>query len=110
MSNSKLQMRDAELIRVFSEFGFSSRQLAAEYGVHADTIRNVLHFKSFNPSAVHPYRQNKRRKLNDDQVRLIRRLKNDGLGEQAIAKKLGGTVHRSTVRQVMHGVTYQDIL
>ena len=102
-------MRDAELIRVFHEFGFSPRKLASEYEVHTDTIRNVLNRRSFNPPAGHLYRQSKHRKLSPWQVHWIRQWASNGLGEQAIAKKLDGAVHRSTVRQVMQGITYQDV-
>lgn len=103
-------MRDAEYIRVFHEFGFSHRQLALEYDVHTDTIRNVLHYKSHNPAVSRTGRRNKNRKLADEQVLRIRELTASGHGEQAIARKLGNVVSRSTVRQVMQGITYQDVV
>lgn len=43
----KLTQLDADMIRVFSEFGFSKPQLAQEYHIHTDTVRNVLNYKSF---------------------------------------------------------------
>lgn len=103
--SKKLRMRDAELIRVFAEFGFTPRQLAREYDVHADTVRNVVKGTSFKPGGP---RVNQR-KLNPEQVRQIRTLAAEGHREQFIARKLGYVVRRGTVRQVIHGITYKDV-
>lgn len=102
-------MRDAELIRVFAEFGYRTGELATEYDVHPDTIRNVVKGSSFKPEGHKSRGQCNRRKLNDSQVRYVRELAAQGLGEQAIAKRLNGVIGRSTVRQVMSGKTYQDV-
>jgi len=102
-------MRDAELIRVFAEFGFTTGQLAREYDVHRDTIRNVVKGASFRPEGHRSRGQCRYRKLSAEQVRHIRALAAGGFGEQAIARKLNGIVGRSTVRQVMAGTTYRDV-
>jgi transposase len=104
--NSKLTSRDASFIRLFEEFGFSKPQLAEEYGVHVDTIRNVVRGKSFRGGVT----RNKNRKLNDEQVRQIHELAAQRFGEARIAKALGGVVSRSTVRQVMSGKSYKDVV
>ena len=103
--NRKLTNMDAEFIRLFDEFGFPKSQIAREYGVHVDTIRNVVLGKSFKGSVL----RNKNRKLSDDQVRQIREWAAEGFGEARIAKKLGGIIGRSTVRQVITGHSYQDV-
>lgn len=107
--SKKLRMRDAELIRVFAEFGFTPRQLAREYDVHADTVRNVVKGTSFKPGPHKGSPHANQRKLNPEQVRQIRTLAAEGHREQFIARKLGYVVRRGTVRQVIHGITYKDV-
>lgn len=107
-------MRDAEFIRVFAEFGFSHRQLANEYGRHPDTIRNILHYTSHDPARTRESRRNKNRKLADEHVLHVREWTTTcNFGEQKISRLLretfGVEVSRSTVRQVMQGLTYQDV-
>jgi transposase len=109
-------MRDAEFIRVFHEFGFSQRQLAREYRRHTDTIRSILHYSSHNPDSGSPNggHRNKNRKLEDEHVRFVRLRATEGQGEQKISMGLKEVfsveVSRSTVRQVMQGITYQDVV
>jgi len=103
--NCKLTSQDAELIRVFHEFGISKPKLAQEYGVHLDTIRNVVNGKSFRGQPV----RSKKRKLTDDQVRQVHSWAAEGLGEVRIAKKLDNIVARSTVRQVINRQSYRDV-
>jgi len=102
----KLTPVDAEWIRVFAEFGFSKRDLSKEYGVHVDTVRNILNGTSFNGD---PRKRVQPRKLTDEQVRFIREQMALGHKEQAIARMLQGVVGRSTVRQVMEGKSYADV-
>lgn len=102
----KLTPTDAEWIRLFAEYGFSKRSLSKEYGVHADTIRNILNGTSFNGD---PKKRVQERKLTDEQVRFIRQQVKLGHKEQAIARMLQGVVGRSTVRQVMEGKSYADV-
>lgn len=104
----KLDMRDAGFIRVFYEFGISHGKLAREYEVHTDTIRNVLHGKSFNPEAPPPPRSSLR-KLSSEQVRMIRRWHAEGESDGRIRELLGGYVTKSTIRQVISGKTYKDV-
>lgn len=98
-------MRDAEFIRVFYEFGFTKPQIAREYGIHVDTVRNVVIGKSFSGQ---PMRSSKR-KLTDDQARQVREWAAEGLGEVKISRNLDGLIGRSTVRQVVNGLSYQDV-
>ncbi len=102
----KLTPLDAEWIRLYAEFGFSKRALSKEYGVHVDTVRNILNGTSFNGD---PKKRVQPRKLTDEQVRFIREEMKKGSKEQAIARMLQGVVGRSTVRQVMEGKSYQDV-
>lgn len=108
--NSKLSPLDAEFIKVFEEFGFTKPQLAREYGVHVDTVRNVLNGKSFHGPAP----RSKQRKLTDDQARQVLRWAGEGLGEVKIQRGLlreyGVRIGRSTVRQILHGQSYQDVV
>jgi transposase len=97
---------DADFIRVFYEFGFTKKQLAQEYQVHVDTIRNVISGKSFQGIT----QRSRHRKLNDDQVRQVRAWAAQGLGEVKISKLLGGLIGHSTVRQVMNRESYQEIV
>jgi len=106
--NSKLTRRDAEFILVFYEFGFTKPELAREYGVHVDTIRNVLKGKSFQGRPL----RSSRRKLTDDQARQVLAWAAEGVGEVRIQKRLraqGTEIGRSTVRQVINGQSYQDV-
>jgi transposase len=103
--NSKLTDRDANFIRVFHEFGFTKPQLAREYGIHVDTVRNVITGRSFHGQPA----PSKSRKLTDDQVRQVRLWSGEGLGEVRIAKRLGNVIARSTVRQIVHRKSYQDV-
>jgi hypothetical protein len=105
----KLTMRDAEFIRVFAEFGYKPVPLAKEYKVHPDSVRNILLGKNFKPGSDVP-RVNAHRKLADDQVRRIKQLAAEGHGEHHIWNAMDRVVGRSTVRQVMNGVTYQDVV
>lgn len=91
--------------------GFTLRQFAAEYGVHIDTIRNVINGNSFSdgPKPARGDGHRRMRKLTDDQVRTIRKMAGEGLGEHAISSQLGKPVHRATIRQVMMRKTYQDV-
>lgn len=102
----KLSATDAEWIRLYAEFGFSKRSLSKSYGVHVDTVRNILNGTSFNGD---PKKRVQERKLTDEQVRFIRQQMKKGLKEQAIARLLQGVVGRSTVRQVMEGKSYADV-
>jgi len=98
------------MIRVFKEAGYTTGQLAREYGVHADTIRNVVKGASHAPGKNSKLDGHRRlRKLTDDQVRVIRRMAGEGFGEHAISRQLGKVVHRATIRQVMRRQTYQDV-
>jgi transposase len=113
---TRLQFRDAEFIRVFHEFGFSHRQLAREYKRHTDTIRNILHGNSHKPGssrAGSPGHRNDNRKLQDEHVRFVRLRAKEGQGEKRITvglkENFGVEVSRSTVRQVMTGITYRDV-
>ena len=103
--NCKLTSQDAEFIRVFHEFEISSSKLAKEYGVHVDTIRNIVNGKSFQGNPL----RSKQRKLTDDQARQVREWAAAGLGEVKIAKNLGGIIGRSTVRQIINNESYQDV-
>lgn len=109
MRGKRLMMGDAELIRVFAEFGFRTGQLAREYDVHPDTIRNIVKGASFKPGGRGGRGPNKKRKLNEGQVRQIREWAAEGHGEQTISMKLDGVIRRSTVRQVIDGKTYKDV-
>lgn len=102
----KLSATDADWIRVFAEFGYTKRALAKEYGVHVDTVRNILNGTSFNGD---PKKRTQPRKLTDEQVRFIREQVRLGHKEQAIARMLQGVVGRSTVRQVIEGKSYSDV-
>jgi len=102
-------MRDAEFIRLFAEFGYTAGQIAREYDVHPDTVRNVIRGNSFKPEGHRSRGQCNHRKLNAAQVRYIRELAATGLGEQAIARKINNVIGRSTVRQVMSGKTYREV-
>ena len=104
--SQKLLTRQAEMIKVFAEFGFTRQQLAVEYGVHPDTIRNILRGTSFAGEGS----RRKDRKLSDDQVRQIRAWAAEGHKEQKIAGLLGNVISRSTVRQVIVGKSYQDVI
>ena len=103
--NCKLTSRDAEFIRVYHEFGIAKTKLAREYGVHVDTIRNVINRVSFKGGPV----RSKMRKLTDDQVRQVHAWSAQGLGEVKIQRNLGGIIGRSTVRQVINGESYRDV-
>lgn len=102
----KLTPLDAEWIRLYAEFGFSKRTLSKEYGVHVDTVRNILNGTSFNGD---PKKRTQERKLTTEQVRFIHRQVALGHKEQAISKMLKGVVGRSTVRQVIEGKSYADV-
>lgn len=104
--NCKLSQRDADFMRLFHEFGFTKSQLAGEYGVHVDTVRNVILGKSFRGEPL----RSSRRKLTDDQARQVLAWAAAGLGEVKIAQNLGGVIGRSTVRQVINRESYQDVL
>lgn len=111
--SSKLAMRDAELIRVFREFGFTTRQLANEYQVDPDTVRNIVNGKSFTGETRKKGLLTghvKHRKLTADQVRKIRALAAEGFGEQKIEKLIGRVVAHGTIRQVVSRKTYQDVV
>lgn len=103
--NCKLTSRDAEFMRLFHEFGFTKPQLAKEYKVHIDTVRNVLIGKSFRGEPL----RSARRKLTDDQARQVLAWAAAGLGEVKIQRNLGGIIGRSTVRQVINRESYQDV-
>lgn len=106
----KLQQYDADLIRVFSEFGFTKRALAGEYDVHIDTVRNILNNRSFTGGKSGGGKVNlANRKLNDDQVRFIHAQAALGHKEQKIASLLGNVVSKSTVRQVIEGRSYAEV-
>src|ERR1700757_1783703 len=98
---SKLTHDQADMIRVFKEAGYTTGQLAKEYGVHADTIRNVVKGASFTAEPKDPKLDGHRRlrKLTDDQVRVIRKMAGEGFGEHAISRQLGKGVHRATIPQ-----------
>lgn len=101
----KLTASQAEMVRVFAEFGYTKAALAREYGVHVDTVRNILRGTSFNGTT--PPRKD--RKLDEEQVLWIRQWAADDLSDTMIVKKLGGVVSRSTVRQVVEGRSYRDV-
>lgn len=101
---SKLTPYDATMIPVFREF-FSRSEVAREYGVHRDTIRNVEKGVSFSTLVS----RRKDRKLSDDEIRQIRLWEGQGHREHAITTLLENKVSRSTVRQVLNGQSYQDV-
>lgn len=107
--NCKLSSQDADFMRMFYEFGFTQSQLAREYEVHPDTVRNVVTGRSFKGG---PPRRSKKRKLTDDQARQVHKWADEGFGEVRIQRKLhsqGIEIGRSTVRQVINGQSYQDV-
>lgn len=105
----KLEPAQAEMIKVFREFGFTKAALGREYGVHVDTIRNIDKGVSFNGGAP----KRKDRKLSDDDIRFIRAKGASGIKEQQISNLLRTErnieVSRSTVRQVLNGKSYKDV-
>lgn len=106
--NFKLTSRDAEFIHLFHEFGFKKPQLAKEYEVHLDTIRNVLNGKSHHGKPL----RNSLRKLTDDQARQVLAWSAEGLGEIRIQNRLkaqGIEIGRSTIRQVIKRQSYQEV-
>lgn len=106
----KLPTRDAEFIRLFAEFGFTYVAIARAYELHPETVSNVVRGKSHKREGYAGSKPRLRlRKLNDEQVRKIRKLAAEGHGEQYIARQIGYAVQRSTVRQVMDGKTYKDV-
>ena len=107
--STKLEMRDAEFIRLFKEFGeWTPPQIARAYDVHPDTVRNILYGKSFKPEGHRKDGHRQQRKLTDEQVRTIRELSAAG-HKNCISRHLGKKVSRATVRQVVLRHTYQDI-
>ena len=106
--SQKLRQDQADMIRVFSdELHVSKAALAREYGVHVDTVRNILNYKSFTGAEKKPSGQP--RSLTDEQVRFIKAQARKGYKESAITKMMRGVAHKSTVRQVLEGKTYQDV-
>lgn len=102
-------MRDAEFIRLYAEFGFRTTDIAREYEVHPDTVRNILKGRSFRPEGHRPRTVNAR-KLTPDQVRFVRAKAAAGYKQEAISQALGGIVKRGTVRQLVNGQTYRDVV
>lgn len=107
---SKLTRDQADMIRVFKEFGYRTGQLAQAYEVHPDTIRNVVKGASFTTKDPSQDGHRRLRKLTDDQVRIIRKMAGEGYGEHAISRELNKVVHRATIRQVMRRQTYKDVV
>lgn len=106
--SQKLTADQAEMIRVFREElpWVSKADLGREYGVHADTIRNIEKGVSFNDTTA----RRADRQFSDDQVREIRRLAGTGLKEQAIKVKMNLSQSRSTIRQVVTSKSYRDVV
>lgn len=101
----KLTADRAEMILVFRRY-FSRAAVAREYGVHPDTIRNVENGTSF---AREPSRR-KDRKLTDDEVRRVHAWGSQGFKEAKIAGLLDNKVSRSTVRQILAGKSYKEVV
>ena len=108
MVSQKLTQAEADMIRVFAEETRATRHtLAAEYDVHPDTIRNILNGKSFTGSSPASRRD---RKLSDEQVFQIRALSKLGNKPDVIATKMDHIVSKSTIRQVVDGKSYKDVV
>lgn len=105
--SQKLTQDQADMIRMFSEFGFSKPQLAREYHVHTDTVRNVLNGLSFTGDTRK--KDFHHQPPTDEQVRFIKEQAREGHKEQAIATMLRGVVARATVRQVLDGKNQQGV-
>lgn len=105
--SQKLTQDQADMIRVFAEFGFEKPQLAREYHVHQDTVRNVLNGLSFTGDARKKTFQHQQ--PTDEQVRFIREQAREGYKEQAISTMLRGVVARATVRMVLDGKLCQGV-
>lgn len=103
--SKKLRRRQAEMIRLFLEFGFTQQECADVYEVSLDTIRNIANGVSFKP----PVSRRKDRKLSDDEIRQVHVWGAKGHKEQKISTLLHGKVSRSTVRQILAGKSYQDV-
>lgn len=106
--NFKLTPQQAEMMKVFREFNFTPIQIAKAYGVHADTVRNVLSGKSHHGTP--PPRSD--RKLTGDQARQVLAWSAEGLGEMRIQNRLkaqGTEIGCSTIRQVINRQSYQDV-
>lgn len=96
------------MIRVFAEETLATRHsLAVEYAVHPDTIRNILTRKSFTGGSPSSRRD---RKLSDEQVFQIRALSKLGNKPDIIATKMGHVVSKSTIRQIIDGKSYKDVV
>lgn len=104
--SQKLTQADADMIRVFAEETRAGRAaLAREYGVHPDTIRNIVNRKSF--TGGQPRRKD--RKLTCEQVIQIRCLSKLGDKPDRIATKMDHIVSKSTIRQIIEGKSYKDV-
>jgi hypothetical protein len=100
----KLTADDAEMIKVLGSIAKVSA-LAKEYDVNPATIYNVLNGVSHSK----PIKARSDRTLGDDTVREIKRLNAQGLSDWKISKQ-PGMPSRSTVRQIVNGVTYRNIV
>lgn len=101
----KLTQRDADMMRVFKEEipHLTQRALAAEYGVHPDTVFNVLHGKALTGEPRKPRRD---RRCTTEEALEVRRLARDGMTQWHIARATGLPRHR--VRNILEGITYQE--
>jgi hypothetical protein len=103
----KLEQADADMIRLLhGTTSATVRSLAAEYKVHADTIRNVVSFRSFIGQ-----KPRKDRKYDMVQVREMKRLKREeGHGARKITRLMGLPDNdRGNVEQILNGETYKDV-
>lgn len=108
MSPRKLSDRDVQFIQVFRDIpGITPRKVSREYGVHPDTVKNIWsgRARTGTPAA----RPRPDRRMSDDEVRAMRRLAGQGHGEQAIKIIMSVPYSRSSIRQVITGVTYREI-
>lgn len=102
----KLSDETIEMIKVLGEF-VRPVPLGREYGVHPDTIRNILAGKSHRASHQAPRRD---RKIPDTEIREMRRLASkEGMREHAIKNHMQVPYSRSTIRQVIDGLSYKDV-
>jgi hypothetical protein len=90
-----------EMIRLFAEFGFSFAQLAQEYEIHTNTVRSIVNGA---PDVIR-----KDRKLTDDQIRQVRAWHAQGWGQQRISQELG-IISKSSVRQILRGNSYRNVV
>lgn len=100
----KLTKEQAEYIRLFKDIA-KPAALAEEYGVCVATIYNVLNGVSFREDK----KPRKDRALSEDTVREIRQLQAEGLSDWKISRR-PGMPPRSSVRQVLNGKSYRDVV